>query len=74
MSSQLEASNARSMGNYGLWETARREPGAETCDDEDFDTVPASVSRWAGWRGSAIRWSLAAGVFLAYVNHWPGGH
>jgi hypothetical protein len=24
-------------------------------------------------RGRLIRWSLAGGVALAFVNHWPGG-
>ena len=77
MSQQIHASNARSIENYGLWETLRRESSGDSyyVDDEAGTGIAPSDHSWpATWRGRAIRWSLAGGVFLAYVNHWPGGH
>ena len=65
------ASVAYSMGNVGLSSMLRRDAENDVYDD---DFVPSSrVSTWRAFRGWLVRWSLAAGVFVAYINHWPGG-
>jgi hypothetical protein len=74
-----QASAAFTMGNLGLWSQLRNQPDLDEYDDEGYNSPAdgATVerrSRWAGLRSRLIRWSLAAGVVLAYVNHWPGGH
>jgi hypothetical protein len=68
----LQASNAWAMGNLGLSTVLRNEPDASGYDEEDFGepTIRPSLLRF---RARAIRWALAAGVVLAFVNHWPGG-
>lgn len=71
------ANIARTMGNLGGWSREHYAPDIVDRADEDFaapvEDAPRA-SRWARLRGRAICWSLVAGVFLGYVNHWPGGH
>jgi hypothetical protein len=71
------ANIARTMGNLGGWSREQYARDVVDHDDDDFasptDDGPRR-SRLARWRGRAICWSLVADVFLAYVNHWPGGH
>ena len=74
MGDPLQASNAWSMGNLGLSEALRDAAEVSSYDVEDVGDPVAPVGWWVRLRGRAVRWSLAAGVFLAYVNHWPGGH
>jgi hypothetical protein len=75
MGSQLQAGNARSVGNYGLWESLRRTPPNESdANENDWSSTRTRGMRWLGWRARVLRWSLAAGGFAAYANHWPGGH
>jgi hypothetical protein len=74
---QRRASIAYGMGNLGAWAQERYAPDVVDHDDEDFAPLADAAPRarwWIRLRGRAIRWSLVAGVFLAYVNHWPGGH
>ena len=75
-----QSSAAYTMGNLGLWSQLRNRPDIDDyADDEDYAEPPAAGaavghSRWAWLRSRLGRWTLAAGVVLAYVNHWPGGH
>jgi hypothetical protein len=69
--------NAYTMGNLGGWGRELYAPDVVDHADEDFEPAIGDASwpsRFARWRGRAICWSLGAGVFFAYVNHWPGGH
>ena len=74
MGDPLQASNAWAMGNLGLSTVLRDEPDASSYDGEDLGDTPPRRSWLMRIRGRAARWALAAGVFLAFVNHWPGGH
>ncbi|WAX58513.1 hypothetical protein M6B22_07045 [Jatrophihabitans cynanchi] len=70
---------AYTMGNLGLWSQLRNQSDIDDyAEDEDYApaTGPAAERRspWACLRSRLVRSSLAAGVVLAYVNHWPGGH
>jgi hypothetical protein len=75
-----QASAAYTMGNLGLWSQLRNRPDLdEYADEEDYNSPAdgAAVersSRCVGLQCRLVRWTLAAGVVLAYVNHWPGGH
>ena len=74
MGDPLQASNAWAMGNLGLSTFLRDEPDAGSYDVEDLgDTTPTS-SWLMRLRARLARWALGAGVVLAFVNHWPGGH
>lgn len=75
MGDPMQASNAWAMGNLGL-STALRDNAADvdSYDVEDLGEPLAADPWWIRLRGKAIRWSLVAAVFLAYANHWPGGH
>jgi hypothetical protein len=64
------ASDAWAMGNFGLSTVLRNEPVVDSYGDEDAG-APVLHSRLR-WR--LMRWAMVAGGFLAYVNHWPGGH
>ena len=70
------ANVARTMGDLGGWSREHYAPDIVDHADKDFaaPTDDAPPSWWARLRGRAMRWSLVTGVFLAYVNHWPGGH
>lgn len=75
MSNSVRASDAWAMGNLGLSTKLRNEAdldqdGYETgAEPGDVEYVPWLVRmRW-----KLVRWTLAAGVFVAYINHWPGG-
>lgn len=78
MGDQRRASVAYTMGNLGGWGREHYAPDIVDHDDEDFAAPLVEETPRAPWwvrlRGRAICWSLVAGVFLAYVNHWPGGH
>jgi hypothetical protein len=75
MGDPLQASNAWAMGNLGLSTVLRDDPEVSSYDLEDLgDTTPASSSWLMRLRGRLARWTLGAGVVLAFVNHWPGGH
>ncbi len=76
MGDQRRASVAYGMGNLGGWARDRYAPGVVDHDDDDFAPRDwtARTPWWIRLRGRAIRWSLVAGVFVAYINHWPGGH
>lgn len=74
---QRRASVAYTMGNLGGWARERYAPVIVDHDDEDFAPAADPAVRapwWIRLRGRAIRWGLVAGVILAYINHWPGGH
>jgi hypothetical protein len=74
MGDPLQASNAWAMGNLGLSTVLRDGGDVDSYDVEDLGEPLAADPWWIRLPGRAIRWSLAAAVFLAYVNHWPGGH
>ncbi len=77
MGDSRRASIAYTMGNLGGWSQERHASDVVDHDDEDFPEwaePPMRSPWWIRLRGRAIRWSLVAGVFLAYLNHWPGGH
>lgn len=78
MGDRYRAGVARTMGDLGGWGREHYAPDIVDHADEDFEPPPIDdaprPARFARWRGRAICWSLVAGVFLAYVNHWPGGH
>jgi hypothetical protein len=69
----LQASNAWAMGNVGLSTVLRDESDVSGYDEEDFGVPTIRPSWLLRFRGRAIRWVFAAGVVLAFVNHWPGG-
>jgi hypothetical protein len=72
MGDPLQASNAWSMGNVGLSTVLRDDVDGGGYDIEDMgapDPRPWLVR--LRWR--LFRWALAAGVFFALINHWPGG-
>ena len=73
MGDPLQASNAWAMGNLGLSTVLRDESDVSGYDEEDFGEPTIRPSWLLRFRGRAIRWALAAGVVLAFVNHWPGG-
>ena len=75
MGDPLQASNAWAMGNLGLSTVLRDEPDVSSYDDEDLGEHDAPRRRGScvsAAARSAGRWSPAS--FLAFVNHWPGGH
>ena len=68
----LQASNAWAMGNIGLSSALRGDPELDSYDEEEAVDV-AQLSWWhRGW-GRVTRWVFGAGVFFAFINHWPGG-
>jgi hypothetical protein len=70
MGDPLQASNAWAMGNVGLRSALRDDPVVDSYGDEDaYLAAPRGQLRW-----QLMRWALAIGCFMAYVNHWPGGH
>lgn len=72
MGDPLQASNAWAMGNLGLTSALRDESDVDSYDVEDVaDQYHASL--WARSRWRLFRWALAAGVFVAFISHWPGG-
>jgi hypothetical protein len=73
MGDPLQASNAWAMGNLGLSTVLRDEPDVSSYDVEDLGEPVDRPSWLVRFRGLATRWTLAAGVVLAVVNHWPGG-
>lgn len=74
MGDPIQASNAWAMGNLGLSTVLRDEPDLDGYDVEDVAVTDDPPTRLAGVRGRLVRWALLAGVVLAVVNHWPGGH
>lgn len=74
MGDPLQASNAFSMGNLGLSTVLRDGPDLDSHNAEDLGEPVAADPWWIRLRGRLIRWSLVATAFLAYANHWPGGH
>lgn len=82
MSDRQRVQTAFTMGNIGLWTQLREQAEVDDRtydrDDGDFDAWRAGdgVDRTSWWqrvRGRVLWWSMAAGIVLAYVNHWPGG-
>lgn len=74
---QRRAMTAYTRGNLGGWARERYAPDVVDHDDDDFVSPGGPAVRspwWIRLRGRAVRWGLVAGVFLAYINHWPGGH
>jgi hypothetical protein len=63
------------MGNLGLSTVLRDAPDVSSYDVEDLGGTPPPSSSWLmRLRAPLTRWTLGAGVVLALVNHWPGGH
>jgi hypothetical protein len=73
MGDPLQASNAWAMGNVGLSTVLCDESDVSGYDEEDFGVPTIRPSWLLRFRDRAIRWVFAAGVVLAFVNHWPGG-
>ena len=70
MGDPLRAGDAWAMGNLGLSSALSGDPDLDSYGDEDIgDPVPRSR-----WRWRLLRWSLAAGSYMAFVNHWPKPH
>ena len=74
MGDPLQGSNAWAMGNLGLSTVLRDEPDVSSYDEEDLGEPTARPWWLVRIRGRATRWALGAGVVLAFVNQWPGGH
>lgn len=71
-----QASRAFAMGNVGMASALRAEELADGPDNQcgcGCRHLGAPGLRWRSWRGRFARWSFAAAVAVAYVNHWPGG-
>jgi hypothetical protein len=74
MGDPLQASNAWAMGNVGLSTVLRDDPEVSSYDEEDVGDTTPRASWLMRLRARASRCALGAGVVLAAVNHWPGGH